>query len=169
MVGPSVFPDTQVISEWLVLQYFQIHGSLNWWVLQYFQIHGFSEWLVLQYFQIHRGKSARKFENSKFWRKIGIFRKVPSTISNSPKFKLLAKIQKSGFLAKKSNSSLLSPLGGLFILIEVAKRAKFSYHCGGKSSQLRMSLSRSIHVLYRCPGFSHLQKLVVWAVKNLAA
>ena len=29
MVGPSVFPEQQVISEWLVLQYFQIHGSKN--------------------------------------------------------------------------------------------------------------------------------------------
>ena len=35
----TVFPDTQVISECLVLQYFQIHGSSKCLVLQYFQIH----------------------------------------------------------------------------------------------------------------------------------
>ena len=34
LVGPSVFPDSQVISEWLVLQYFQIHGLYqNAWFL----------------------------------------------------------------------------------------------------------------------------------------
>ena len=47
----TVFPDTQVISECLVLQYFQIHGSSKCLVLQYFQIHGSSKCLVLQYFQ----------------------------------------------------------------------------------------------------------------------
>ena len=54
MVGPSVFPEKQVISEWLVLQYFQIHGFWKCLVLQYFQVHGSSKCLVLQYFQIHR-------------------------------------------------------------------------------------------------------------------
>ena len=48
---------------------------------------------------------------------MGNFPKVPSTTSDSPKFKLFGKIQKSGFLAKKSknrpNPSLLSPLGSL--------------------------------------------------------
>ena len=29
MVGPSVFPEKQVIPKCLVLQYFQIHGSKN--------------------------------------------------------------------------------------------------------------------------------------------
>ena len=40
MVGPSVFPEKQVISEWLVLQYFQKKQVI-------------SEWLDFQYFQIH--------------------------------------------------------------------------------------------------------------------
>ena len=29
MAPPSVFPEKEVISKWLVLQYFQIHGSKN--------------------------------------------------------------------------------------------------------------------------------------------
>ena len=33
LVGPSVFPDSRVISEWLVLQYFQIHELYqNGWI-----------------------------------------------------------------------------------------------------------------------------------------
>ena len=42
MVGPSVFPEKEVISEWLVLQYFQIHELYQSdWILkfQYFQMH----------------------------------------------------------------------------------------------------------------------------------
>ena len=35
MVGPSVFPGTQAISELLDLQYFQIHGSLKLLDFQY--------------------------------------------------------------------------------------------------------------------------------------
>ena len=37
LVGPSVFPDSRVISEWLDFQYFQIHGSLKWLDFEYFQ------------------------------------------------------------------------------------------------------------------------------------
>ena len=86
MVGPSVFPEKQVVPKWLVLQYFQKSRLYqNGWscsisrkagytemfgpsvfpekqvlkclVLQYFQIHRSSKWLVLQYFQIHGSKN----------------------------------------------------------------------------------------------------------------
>ena len=79
MVGPSVFPDTQVIPKWLVLQYFQKSRLYqNGWSFSISRYTGYirmvgpsvfpdtqvmSEWLVLQYFQENRGKSARKFEN----------------------------------------------------------------------------------------------------------
>ena len=80
MVGPSVFPEKQVISEWWALQYFQKrrlyqigwsfsisrHTSYTkmagpsvfpdtqvipkWLDFQYFQIHRFLKWLDFQYF-----------------------------------------------------------------------------------------------------------------------
>ena len=48
-------------------------------------------------FDLNRGKSARKFEKSKFWRQIGNFRKFPFTIYDRQKIKLAGKIQKSDF------------------------------------------------------------------------
>ena len=84
MVGPSVFPEKQVIPKWLVLQYFQIHQLYQndwsfsisrhtsytkmagpsvfpdtqvipkWLDFQYFQIHRFLKWSNFQYFQTYR-------------------------------------------------------------------------------------------------------------------
>ena len=70
MVGPSVFPDSQVISEWLVLQYFQKNRSCqNGWSFSISRKAGYTrvvgpsvfpdtriilKLLVLQYLQIHR-------------------------------------------------------------------------------------------------------------------
>ena len=68
MVGPSVFPNSQVIPKWLVLQYFQIHESYqNGWIYSisrctsyikmirfsvFYQIHRSSKWVDFQYFQV---------------------------------------------------------------------------------------------------------------------
>ena len=75
MFGSSVFPEKEVISEWLVLQYFQIHDlSQNGW--SFSRMLGPSvfpdsqvipEWLVLQYFQIHESyQNAWSFSISRF-------------------------------------------------------------------------------------------------------
>ena len=41
MVGPSVFPEKQVISEWLVLQYFHIHELYqNGWIFSISRLTG---------------------------------------------------------------------------------------------------------------------------------
>ena len=55
MVGPSVFPERQVISKWLVLQYFQIQEVYqNDWIFNISRYTGLQKWLDFQYFQIHR-------------------------------------------------------------------------------------------------------------------
>jgi len=55
MVGPAVFPDAHVISEWLVLQCFQIRRLYqNVGCSVYPDSRVISEWVVLQYFQIRR-------------------------------------------------------------------------------------------------------------------
>ena len=94
MLGPSVFPDSQVIPECLVLQYFQIHGSYqNSWSSdaqsissdtqnkrykfrhpkykfrhpKYSGISSDTQSISSKYsdFDLDRGKSGRQFENSK--------------------------------------------------------------------------------------------------------
>ena len=73
MVGPSVFPEKQVISEWWALQYFQKRRlyQIGWSFsisrhTSYTKMAGPSvfpdtqvipKWLVLQYFQIHGSKN----------------------------------------------------------------------------------------------------------------
>ena len=50
MLGPPVFPDSQLIPEWWVLQYIQIHEIISEWLdFQYFQVQTILEQLTTQF------------------------------------------------------------------------------------------------------------------------
>ena len=119
MLGPPVFPDSQVIPEWWVLQYIQIHEIISEWLdFQYFQVQTILEQLTTQF---HISKCI-DFEFGCESRSSGSFRwirlvKLVSKKSISafrrdnfgPNIEFLLKIRRH-----QQISSLLYPLGGLF-------------------------------------------------------
>ena len=153
MLRPSVFPDSEAISECLVLQNLQIHESYqNAWSSdaqsrsldtqsqrykfrhpRYKFRHTKYKFRHPKYSQTPKvsvqntsiltltgGSRAENLKTQSFDEKSG-FKKVPSTTSNSPTFKLLGKMQTSGFSCKNSknrlNPSPLFPLGCLFVCL----------------------------------------------------
>merc|ERR1712023_424050 len=128
--NPSVFPDSQVIPECLVLQYFQIHRSYqNAWS---FSISRFPGPQKAWSFSISRFTGRKSsFEISKYTffeicSEIRVsgpshsIRLVESVSKNSARAQINSKFDpKIIFLMKnrenRRNSSLLSPLGGFYI------------------------------------------------------
>ena len=116
MLGPSVFPDSRVIPECLVLQYFQIHRSYqNAWSFSISRFTGRKSSFEISKYTFFEICSEIRVSGPSH-----SIRLVKSVSKNSARAQINSKfLPKINFLMKKrgtiQNSSLLSPLGGFYI------------------------------------------------------
>ena len=120
MVGPSVFPEKQVISKWLVLQYFQKSRLYqNAWSFSISRFTGRKSSFEISKYTFFEICSEIRVSGPSH-----SIRLVKSVSKNSARAQINSKFDpKINFLVKnlenRPNSSLLSLLGGFYILSRV--------------------------------------------------
>ena len=118
MVGPSVFPEKEVISKCLVLQYFQKNRLYqNGWIFSISRFTGRKSSFEISKYTIFEICSEIRVSGPSH-----SIRLVKSVSKNSARAQINSKFDpKINFLMKnrenRPNSSLLSPLGGFYIFV----------------------------------------------------